>query len=356
MFCRNNTIKNAGVYKILYIPVSMQATMEKFNKRTHDDYSTNGDAYASPKQVQTLKKTKRSFWLPNSMQNTEHDVVVVKNWEGKRFPSLKERGSKEGKRDSVLVQTPTMNVQYAWIGREGDLVNDNFSKGNKDPDNAKCSLSLNTNIHPDVLKKAPHYQAEADTFFEAFKDKIDEMYEAGWNDPECWKDHKKSAEKTAKSKKESRDAKTIFMANAECSWLKDVDRNDESKGQMLVFKTALVRNFRVKDAEGNFTGAKEQQSNRPQIWKKMSTGAAKDISNDLVGDKGKYRPGLYTGSSVRVGFELIAWENPSKYGIRAELGPHVLVIREMKKSGGKSSEQILSDVVTFSDDESDEDE
>jgi len=327
----------------------MQASMEKFNPKRKLDEVLQEDI----ESFSFKKKMKGSFWLPNQLSLSPFEVTIVTNWEGKKFPSLKEIGSKPGKKDSVLFQTPTLNTVWAWVGKDGDLANKGI-KGKKEPESAKCSLSLNANIDPDVLKRMPGEKKKAEEFMKRISEIIEEMYEMGYANKECWVGHKKAAVRLAKDKNETRDAKAIFMSNAECSWQKDVDRDDDTKGKMIVVKTDLTRNFRVKDADGEFTERKELRSNRPQIWKKMSTGSVADISDNLVADSGKYRPGFYPGTALRCGFEIKAWENQSKYGIRIELGPHILCIREMKKMGGKSTEETISDVCVFSDSDSDE--
>lgn len=317
--------------------------MENF-KRKQDDYSSEPPAKVSAKYTHD----KQTFYMPTPYHQCELEIVAGKDWQGNMVPMLK-RKDKEDIKEARL-STPVMNVQWAWIGKTGELANPSLPE--KKEETAQCILGVTADIDSSVLKRQPKAKEDAEQFFQWMQDITEQMYEFGWDHPEIWKAEKDAAASAARKKKETREAKEIFMSNTSNSWWKPIRTNEED--MHIVFKAPLYQNRRIKDEQGELTDVREVQCTRPQIWKKTKIGSVKDISDNLDADKPglKRRTGLRTGSTVRFGFQITAYRNKSgTFGIKCDLGRHVLCVKEQKYSGGTSAEAMVADDLYFSSDD-----
>lgn len=324
----------------------MQQIMDSY-KRKQDDYSSEPPTKVSAK----YKHDKQKFYMPGSYDQYDLEIVAGKDWQGNMVPMLKRKDKDDIK--EARLSTPVMNVQWAWIGKTGELANPKLPE--KKEESAQCILGVTADIDATVLKRQPQAKQKAEAFFQWMQDITEEMYEFGWNHPDIWKSEKEAAVSASKKKKETREPKEIFMSKTSNSWWKPIRTNEDD--MHIVFKAPLYQNRRVKDDNGELTDVREVQCTRPQIWKKTKVGSVKDISDNLEADKPgtKRRTGLRTGSSVRFGFQITAYRNKSgTYGIKCDLGRHVLCVKEQKYSGGTSTEAMVADDLYFSSDDEDE--
>ena len=321
----------------------MQATMDNF-KRKQDDYSSEPPAKVSVK----YKDDKQKFYVPNPYDQVQLEIVAGEDWQKNVVPMLKRTDQEDIK--EARLSTPLMNVQWAWVGKLGEMSNPSLPSPSEDK--AQCTLGVTADIDPTILKRQPQAKDDAEKFFAWMQDITDQMYEFAWNHPDIWKTEKDAAKTAAKKKKETRNAKEIFISGAANSWWKPIRANEDD--MHIVFKSKLYQNRRVKDDDGYPTDIRELHCTRPQIWKKTKVGSVKDISDNLDADKPgqKRRTGLRTGSSVRFGFQITAYSNQSgTYGIKCDLGRHVLCVKEKKYSGGTSDEAMVANDLYFSSDE-----
>lgn len=268
-----------------------------------------------------------AFWLPPilSQKKIEEPFPKLTNWSGKALPMIVRENYKlptNGVAKTQSLSTVMMGVQFANMSKNGTKL-----KHNATDSTAVYDICLVPNLPKKVTDRMPKAQADADACAKWLYETPRKMIEAAWDMEGVmmkWKEKaKKKAKKEAKTEGDrARDAKTIFLADANCSLHQDcTDRETgedsgyvaDNKGTMFKFACDMT-----------IAG----KNNRPQCWKpytnKFGVRDVKNITHDLKNKKN----GFYQGTVVKVGFEMYAYDYDGFYGVKANLKPHILVLYE----------------------------